>query len=1330
MLARLFAKRTVASDSADIGGDGAGSASLEGYEYQVDVSIWLALDLILALRAATHLQLEPSSQEDVEADMSVASTLVIETYRLVVQAKLRSGDAWTIKSIESLLQHGTARKPVKERLKDPKVRYLLVTSAGLNGVTRDLLVRRPGNWPSSEVMPRTLVKLLGESASGRLAIIGTLDPERLQSYIKDLLIDTFRVPAARWKVCLKALREATRTRIRGGDAGRWRAEDLEAVIREHDGYIAVSRDLENYVHPTNWDELKRLLAKRHAAIIIGQSGTGKTMATKQLYAELRKAIPGLSRVVVTRGPQQINEDQTSPPVLYDIEDPWGRFDFETVNRPWNDQLANHFSKASPSRLFVATSRLDVAQSSGALNTVEPWMFTLEAEHYGKAQRTKLYRTRIASLPRLLQALAHTGEREVLERLTTPLEIQKFFDALATVDQAAVLKNAIQCRNEAVARAHQDSIERTVIEQIGQRNDVRAATVIWALLRANDRLSLTTLRRLESALADLDPAFDSGVQPLVGFFIAARNLRQSDDFVSYYHPRVEAGVESVMRSNGLVVRRAMRTLIEALATFDTSDETWGASIAGKVISASRARFPSLSLTVGAAAQHAIDQWISSSLPTANRDFDELLRIAAAAGSADCNAAEIARFLTAREDRKIGFGMTQWISTPHNDEWYARMAADPVVANVLTKFLLTSLPKERDEFENVFVHDVLRLFPSASIVFVNTALKIVRYGMVHTVDVIAYGALQEIQSFEPVIDEAVKELTPTEERQKDSRELRLDVVNEVFSDDYADHITESDDGYTAHEFVKAYVSRARALNDWRRIANHRHLSFLLDVWLRALHREPKPSSEELSEAYSRSHGGASEASFWSVLLRAWDGRYIASAIDRVVAGGMDHRTEMAAMLCVVRHEPRRIAEIVNRLIDLGYVHRLAEIGMALGEDRGDWYYGDLGLTADVVDHAIALFPPTIQEIAIAAFSLSKRVEVALSPEARSLLPQLEGRGLELSEFRLKLDAQFNVATEDDVRRVLNESTESDVAVLAIRAAIRRGMRAHVEEGIQHKFAHVVALALGEIAGPLPAPLPDRLLELRNARGSPIRAALVAQLEAKPHPDHVPILLELVSDHWTKHEYPGGDPDFPIATAAFEALTKCGALDTDAQDYLFEVAQGSRDSTLRQRIFSHLAKAYGFRFQERLFVDAIDGGAGVHRKAAAQALLSCGDYADSRIVSGITDEMLRTTFAPVAVKLCLLLAWQADVERIVSAAASLATHRNRRVFLVLMIWLLSGRDEVAARSIAAFLPDGHLAIRWAFGERLVDCPDSLLDDLGDVRSVSEVMSYVRSRDKDERT
>ena len=180
--------RELVLDSTEDLAKRAGAGALEGFEYQIDVSIWLALDLILASKLTDECVLEPISQEDFEADLHenepgrVTTVSQVGGYRLIVQAKLRRGDAWwTAGGLRRLLTHGgEARRSAAELLQeDPSARYLLVTSAGLNGEAAGLRVRRAGGkWPEPSRIPASLTEALGASLGGRLAVIAgnTLRP--------------------------------------------------------------------------------------------------------------------------------------------------------------------------------------------------------------------------------------------------------------------------------------------------------------------------------------------------------------------------------------------------------------------------------------------------------------------------------------------------------------------------------------------------------------------------------------------------------------------------------------------------------------------------------------------------------------------------------------------------------------------------------------------------------------------------------------------------------------------------------------------------------------------------------------------------------------------------------------------------------------------------------------------------------------------------------------------------------------------------------------------------------------------------------------------------
>jgi len=1311
---------------------GAGGDALAGYEYQIDVSVWLALDLILASRLAQELVLEPASQEDIEADLQdhepgrVISEIPIQGYKLVVQAKLRGGDAWTVSGIKSLLQHGSEnRKSAAKRLASPTVRYLLVTSAALNGGTRGLRVRRAGVWPKAADMPSTISKALPEGAPGRVAVIGNQDEERLEADIKRLLTESFRVPNSRWQECRLALREEARIRINRGGSGRWMREDLEQVIRRHEGYIASSPELEYYVHPTNWEDLKAAIKGRHAALIIGQSGTGKTTATRKLYEELRQEIPGLTRIRITQGPWQVRDDQTPPPVFYDIEDPWGRYGLDPDSRPWNDQLAQCFRHAAHDRIVVATSRLDVAESSGALDSVGQWLVQLEAEHYGACERSRLFRAHIDAVPRALRRIAEQAESAVLAELKTPLEIQKFFDALPMVDREQ-LKSSHRLVSEAISNAHRDSIEQTVIDQIGTRQDTRAAAVVWGLLKASDRLSLSGLRELEERLADRDANFEKGIEPLILFFIAARNLRQTEDSVAYYHPRVESGIERALVGQALVARRALRSLVSVLTCLEGSATEWGVAAAARLVAAA-SKVPGLKFDPQPEAHEKIDAWLAKQVTGFGKEFMANLKLAETAGSAASAVSEVARYLLHRPDRSFG-GLSLWGSPNHDESWYARLRSDAAVRPMIETFIRDVLSEGRDFHQADFAVDIERLAPSLSGAFLDAAKRSVYFGVIYSSEAIAEGALQDLEGFEGIVDIAVDVLTPTDEERRKADETLLAITNGEYSEDYADYLSDNDEGYTAREFLEAYVDRVRKVRSWQCIIRHRHHQMLLGYWLRVLEKQSTKAAldqDELAGAFTAAYGGPDEIYLWSILLHRWVPDYHDALIARVTEGHPSEDIRHTALRCLVAHVPQRLDVISHQLLARGGLIRLAELavdlaGVCISAGRDDE-------ARRAAESAFAWLPAPYAEIGFAAIALAKKNAPALSSTAHEIIGSIQGGGEGLRRFRVVLDEYFILPVDEDIRWLLANTDDSAVAVEAVNAAIRRGMTAVVEAALNHRFAHVVAQALMAVATPTPAPLPAHILAFVAAKGRRVREALVKLLDAKPHEAHLPTLLQLVQDKWSRHsahcDY-RNEGDFPIAREAVAAIEKLGSLQFDVAERLYGIAIETSDPRLRYALFALLAKAGGFCFQERLFELAIASGYRAIGREASNVLLGAYENISPKLVARITPELLASSAESVAVSFALLFSWWAEPEVVRQVAQKLATNSQRRLLLVLMIWLVKGREMSVAEQIVSMLPTRHVAVAWALGQvqTAEGIDDEALADLGTPTIVAEVLKYMR--------
>lgn len=1319
-------------DSTEERANSAGASALAGFEYQISASIWLALDLIVASKLASECVLEPISQEDLEAELqgtveedepgSVITTSQIGGYRLIVQAKLRTGDAWTASGLRGLLTHGgKVRKSAAELLQqDPSARYLLVTSAGLNSEARHLRVNRAGAWPAAPKLPPSLAETFGVSLGGRLAVIRGKEPEDLEGEIKTLLTENFHVPNARYAECRLALREAARAKVLGAGAGRWTRAELEIVIREHEGYLASSPDLESYVYPTNWNELLRAVEERYAVLILGQSGTGKTQTSHKLQDELGKRLRGLKRIAITRrhAPGQVVKDQTVPPVVFDIEDPWGRYEFDRDSRDWNDQLADIMRGARHDRIVIATSRRDVATEAGALAKVSPWIVDLESEHYDLSRRRALYHNRLDTLPPTLQVAANENESLVLNELSTPLEIQKFFDELRITDPNKPVHVYLLIR-DAIKRAHQNSIESTVKEQIEAHAAVPAAAVVWGLLKSRDRLALDDVRRVEEVLDVLDhDAFREGVTPLINFFIAARNLRQppNEASVSYYHPRVESGIEQTLSVHRMPAKRSLRFLVEALLSVEGDDPDWGMSTAVRMIESIARRRPDLKPTVSAGDQVKIDAWLETRVMTLESDLDANLKLAAAAGSKTSVASEFARFMQHRPDTSFP-GLHRWGPPPHDATWYAWMRANPVTQLLLSTYIRTVLPHERADFHHARLLDELsRLAADLTPAFLDAAKIAVWFGVNDVSSVIAEGALQDLDGFESVVDMAVQVVTPTPENSFEAARVRLRIENGEVGGDFVEEWETSDDGHTAREYLGAYVDQIRSIRQWGDLLRHRHRDKLLYYWVRSLyHASPSQATDdEVAAVFDAGYSTAEEIHVWPLVKGHWQKSFLPRLRARVMDGQALRSVQLEALRTLIERVPDELNEIALTLQQRGGRSRLLEIAFEIADLR-------LERATDILPGAAQHLPTPYAQISDAFFRAKDDQSPDLSEEAWDLLKQNVQDGQLLRWFRIRLDRHRALPVDEDIRWLLAHGTDVDKTVDALEGAIRHGLSADIEAALEHRFSRVVASALTAIGTPLPAPLPTRLLQLGSAKPAPVRQALIALLDAKPHLSNQTVLLSLVSDTWSNdRRYENQSAHYPIARAAAAAINKLETVDQETAEKLYRVAINSPDAPLRFQLFQLLAQKGDTPAQTQLFTLATTPGRESIKCAAAHALLVAYESIEQDIPSRITAELLIREPASVSLRFTFLLAAAGENEAVLQTARELMKDRRALVLLVPMLWVMSERDSSAAELIAHLLPPNHVGVAWARTIPHIPIEPGVLDDLGDPIRVHAVQEW----------
>ncbi len=1282
-------ERMIDFDQEDLTLEANGAPGFEGYLYQLDVSIWVALDFVVAKQVAGHVVLEPAGQEDLEAPLDeselgpILSGTPLAGRQLIVQAKLRSTGPWTGPSLSALLMHGLRRESAAARLeREPDAAFLLVTSADLSGEVRSL--RAPGLNPSgwSSDVPATIAKLI-PNASGRLAIVSTEDRWKLRQHLRRLMEEAFRVPRAKFRPCLAALRAAAVERMRGVAGGRWSRDEIAAVLRDHGGRLSRSAERETFVPPTNWRDIRGAMAGNNAVILTGTSGTGKTTAARVLAEVLQDETPGLSIVSIDKGPEQIRYDQTVEPVVFLIDDPWGHYRFEPKARPWNDELRRLLESASANRGFIITSRTDVMRESGARSLPSKWCLRLEPENYGIQQRIRLFENRLPGVSPELQVLADSFRSDVLTELLSPLEIQKFFDLLGEGNQEACPDHVFLRR--CIRRADEASIEDTVVQQVEARQATSAAAILWGLLKARSKLSREVVEQVESRLVHYDRDLEDALEPFINVFVAARHLRQDEKWISYYHPRIEKALESAILCRPQRTRRLLGLLADALADLDSGGtDDWGRESAALMLHAV-SETPVLTAHVSVATQKHLDAWIANLLMAPGQNFRRNLQLAAAIGQKPIS--EVARWLVHKEVGPQDYFLASWSPTPSDETWYASRRADPVTAQLCDRFVRDVLPIENDGYPEDFCDHLDKLAPGLTPAFLDAAAKIVSHGPQLISDAIMRGALRDLDGFEAVTAAALEELDSIHSEP----ELWLSIRNGEYSEDYTEHLIDShsEDGYVANELLQAYVKTLRVKRGWTAVANHQRAKELLSYWIADLRRpEAAFDRDELQAVLAHGIETADEKHLWQLLESRWIAEAAPPLVARLKSGADNERTRQAAVYCAFRRLPDALIEVMqsleteapNRLVEL-WVDLATSVSSQTSEDGADEI--DLAGFLTVVSEPVANALRAVGNVTDGGEHSS--VEAVEWLAARD-----PGTNIRLRLHLARALAAASADVSSHARQLLgaaseNDAIDSEASIWAVEWFAAQGEEAILRQCLCHRFADVREGVLVALARRSQVPLPAELLALATDKGSRVRKRLLELLDSRRDPGHIPTLVTMAGDDWNESSgYYGVKPSCPISRRAAEILATIDNLSEAVVETIAEIASRMDDDGARDRLLTVLAHA-GSDGQKKLVSMATNRNRVLLGAAAAAALLKSDITVDSALLTPINSQEILERRAVIAVEMALLIGRWGNPDQARAAAIAVAGHPGRRGLYIPLLIGASERSDGVREDLLSLGPRG---------------------------------------------
>lgn len=1297
---------------------GGASAAQRGYDYQLNVSVLAALQLLLIFHATDALTLEPDNEEDMEAELAVAtsgargvmpSARVFGTQKLVIQVKLDNGNPWSLSDVKRLLTHGKRRAPARDLLADTSVRYLLVTNAGCTGVIKQIEVEGFLEQTDAADFPDGLRKTLPHAPEGRVAIWGTLT-EPLLRFELERLFSLLKIPQNQQAKCLQDLHHEAKRRMLGYFGRVWLRKDLQTTIGQYGGSWSAVGDLALFVPPSNFPQLLELLDKKNGVVLAGPSGIGKTWSALALCEAARESEPALNLIVVDSqsSPSNIRASSALGPTLIYIEDPWGQYNIYPSAAAWTAQLPSLLRAAKPGMRYIVTSRRDMLNTAGATEDLAPWSVELESKHYAKGEMERIYENNMQVLPPAMQLKALEFQSRVLEQLNTPFELALYFSLLRQGPAPKEFDPAFL--NRLLSESHREAVEGVVVHYLDSGDSKGAPAQIWALLAARGSFDRSQLASIQRRLRSFDLPLAGSLGRTIDRMIGTRHLKQPFALISFSHPSARAGFEKFMQSNWHDSEHGIELLLKALVSLPADIKPWAMETAARVVEAVRALAtgtlqPLYDFPSEQSVQAELDVWLEAALLEEETDFPAVLRLASNVGSTASVPCALARWFVQGFQRGGDCFNVNWTPFEVDDAWFDRTHADSRTVVIVARFIRTQLPQDDGDYGDDFSKQLRRLATGLAAAFIDAARSVVGHGHLQAAELIAQEAVAHLEHYLVIVEAALDDLSVfvVEGPEEKPMSLRIadgevDAGTEDYYEDYYD-----DSGVSSSTLIGAYVRDRRAAGAWQDLAQHPRASELALIWAQCAGRStPAPCEAEMMAIFMASDESREQREAWSLAQTYWFDSLDSRLIDQVMRFAEDDELRWAVVRCAYTASPPALATCLQA-----------------ASSQPAWL---VRLIVDIYDAMRADEYEQLREVLSAVSAQVLEIFDALVMRDSAVL-HLGAETKDLLVFALETDCAYVVVAIADllfkagyrssgnVRQWIQAAVDPEDARAAVAAAIELGDDEGVRMALVHPRADARESALVYFAASANVPLKPELLVLASDPGFRVRMALLGVLKNKPHPDHFPVLMLLTLDRWDKSlpRY-NESPSYPIAREAVQALDAYPNLSEETGYELIRLATESKDYQLKRMSLQCAVSNCNLRVQESVWEMVQSHAMADMRYVAADAM------ANSRNLTHATLECISRMSLEghtpwLAMSLVRLISAQLDIDLVLERVCKLAEQPSQRALLVVAVEALRTRDRAAAEQVCRLLGPNHPV--WG----LVITPDrkmarSALDNLGDVR------------------
>lgn len=874
---------------------GLGTPPYQGYEFQIDGTVWLALYLMLKAGLADGLIIEPASGEDVEADLNVQpeqalSSVRVDSLRTDFQLKMR-GIQWTAAALRDVLKgksgNSSDRKSRKgppprvrpaERLRKRSAdRFILITDAQLHSALHGLIITLPEESPSKTALPDAGIP---EEIAGRVGVLDRRVAERLALEVNDILRERAYVPASQLLSCREALRQEIRSRLLGRSAPLWSLQQLKRLIEQFGGFPSLPTE-PVFVPPTSYPNLRDQLQARNALLLTGPPGTGKTLVAEHLAHEqvlagfelVRNPSPGAIRTAL----------KSSVPQLFFLEDPWGHYKLRPEAELWAAELPKLLNGTSVAKRFLITSRAGVMhQALGSQSPVELQNIdiSLSAEHYTAELRQRILSENMWDARPWQRDFAELNRNEIVQRLRSPLSLAKFAIRL----KQAAKKDASKWK-EWLDASEIEAIGHELAKEVEGRGAgaVASALVIWAAAMTGLPLRHGTVADLRRRLVATGyRGFQGGVAPenVLSWLIRTRALvPKGDDHIA--HPTTLQGLE-------LLIDEHPDTAEEILNAFLTAHVSSAEVVtAHQLIKILHGRNLPIPVTV----QRAIDEHLlAKARESDGSEFREIFSELAEFASGKDPVSHLAKLLSTRRHDPNWRFFSPWVLPKLDEPSKCAIAGSPEARALAAQFVTSGvISRGSTRYQPA---DLLAFFTELgwdlSAEFIAAARTAIEEGHEDAEVPLAAALLTVRPPYEDFLGLALGAVADAEkwhEKHVDEYERAMQgELDATYSRYLYDEAPERFG--PPRKALEMIVAACRRTEGFAWIMAHPSRAELLDAWAEAI--DGSTTTEELN-ALKSACVGASLRPFWRAVTKALRPEFLLAVLDGVIEVSLEELPE---------------------------------------------------------------------------------------------------------------------------------------------------------------------------------------------------------------------------------------------------------------------------------------------------------------------------------------------------------------------------------------------------------------------------------------------------------